>query len=290
MKFHALEPYPEINPRYFKYLRDNWHKIFLHWHDVDKSRIDWIIVRSKVIVDKELIDSYPNLKYVCRVWVWTEKIDTDYLTRKNIKLLTTPNANSSSVAQIALWGILSLLRKTNNNFSNIDDRFNYMWWELSNKTIWIIWFWNIWRKLFKLIDAFWENDFLIYDPFLDPKDFSEKNIRFVSDKNELFRLSDILSFHIPLLPSTKDFLWKEWFWLLKKDVKIINTSRWWVINEFELIDFLRNNLEAWAYLDVWEEEPSNPKKELQGLKNCIITPHIWAMTLESNEKMHYFEI
>lgn len=290
MDFHILEPFPEININYLLYLTEKWHKLFLKNEKIDLEKIDWIIIRSKIKVDKELLDLYPNLKYVFRIWVWIEKIDIELLKQRNIILQNTPWANSQSVAELCLWAILSLLRNTNKKFDTLDDRYDFMWSELSNKTIWIIWFWNIWKILYKLINAFWDNNFIIYDPFLNPDDFKEANISFTSDKKELFRKSDIISFHIPLLPQTKDFLWWEDFEILKNDVKIINSSRWWIINELDLINFLKNNTNSWVFLDTWEEEPANPKKELLELENCIITVHIWAMTKEANERMHMFSI
>jgi len=290
MNFQILEPFPEININYLLYLTEKWHKLFLKDEQIDLEKIDWIIIRSKIKVDKGLLDLYPNLKYVFRIWVWIEKIDIELLKQRNIILQNTPWANSQSVAELCLWAILSLIRNTNRKFNSLDDRHDFIWSELSNKTIWIIWFWNIWKILYKLINAFWDNNFIIYDPFLNPDDFKETNISFTSDKKELFRKSDIISFHIPLLPQTKDFLWWEDFEILKNDVKIINSSRWWIINELDLINFLKNNPNSWAFLDTWEEEPANPKQELLELKNCIITAHIWAMTKEANEKMHVFSV
>lgn len=290
MIFKILEPYPEINPTYLSYLKEQWHEIILYDEIIEKEKVDWIIIRSKIKVDSDLVDEYLNLKYVFRVWVWIENIDKDLLKGKNIVLKNTPWANSQSVAELCLWAILWLLRNTNKSFISLGDRYNFMWSELSNKTIWIIWFWNIWKILYKLINVFWENNFLIYDPFLNPEDFKEKNISFTNDKKDIFKNSDIISFHIPLLPTTKNFLDKDDFKLLKTNVKIINSSRWWIIDENSLIEFLNCNSNSGAFLDTWEEEPLNPKKELMSLQNCIITPHIGAMTEESNKKMHIFNI
>jgi phosphoglycerate dehydrogenase-like enzyme len=94
---------------------------------------------------------------------------------------------------------------------------------------------------------------------------------------------------LPLLDSTKNFLWQKEMKILKKDVIIINTSRWWIINENKLIDFLIKYPNTYYFADVWEEEPADPKIELLELENVLITPHIWAMTFEAEEKMHYFE-
>lgn len=287
MKFQILEAPPNIVDDHLSYMSKKWHEIIPYWKVIDLFKIDWIIIRSKIIINKDFLQKYPNLKYIFRVWVWIDNLDIRLLEEKNIILKNTPWANAQSVAELCLWGLITLLRNTHKKF---DNRFDFMWSNLSNKTIWIIGFWNIWKIFYKLIDAFWENYFIIYDPFINPLDFKEKNINFTDSKSYLFQNSDVLSFHVPLLPETKNFLSWQNFKGLKSDVKIINSSRWWIVNEIDLISFLKNHPNAWAFLDTWEGEPEDPKKELLCLDNCVITPHIWAMTLESNMRMHLFEI
>ena len=70
---------------------------------------------------------------------------------------------------------------------------------------------------------------------------------------------------------------------------MVNTSRGWIINEKVLAHFLKNNLNSRFFADVWEEEPNDPKMELLDLENVLITPHIWAMTKQAEEKMHFFK-
>lgn len=290
MIFKILEPFPEINIQYLNYLEDNWHIIHSFESIISTEKIDGIIIRSKVKIDSNLLHEYKNIKYVLRIWVWIENIDINLLKEKNIILKNTPWANSQAVAELCVWAILGLLRGTYKAFNNIDDRFNFMWSELDNKTIWIVGFWNIWKILYKITNSFWNNNYIIYDPFVNPTDFNYANITFTDNKSHLFKNSDIISFHIPLSEETKNFLWWDDFYLLKKNIKILNSSRWWIINENDLINFLKENPESWAFLDTWEEEPKNPKKDFLDLENCIITPHIWAMTEESNKRMHFFTI
>ncbi|MDD4151096.1 MAG: NAD(P)-dependent oxidoreductase [Candidatus Gracilibacteria bacterium] len=286
MNFLILEKYPEINIEYLNYLEDNGHKIFGFQEQVDFSQIDAIIIRSKIELNKDLISKFPNLKYVCRIGVGLEKVDLKLCDAKNIKVLNTPGANSSSVADLVIWGILSLLRKTNKSWRNLDDRFQFFGENLENKKIGFIGFGNIAKKVYSRLSGFEGNDFVFFDPYIS-SDIG--NVKKMQDKKEIFKTCDIISFHIPLTEETKNFLGKDDFSLLKKNVKIINTSRGGIIDENELIRFLQKNKESGAFLDTWEEEPVNPKTKLLNLENCIITPHIGAMTLESDKNMHYFK-
>ncbi|MDD5212862.1 MAG: NAD(P)-dependent oxidoreductase [Candidatus Gracilibacteria bacterium] len=286
MIFLILENENEIKSEYLSYLKSDGHIIKDFNSDMDNSLVDAIIIRSKITVDSHLLDSYPNLKYVCRVGVGLDKIDLPECTKRGIKVINTPGANSASVADLVIWGILSLLRKTSNKWTSLDDRFQFFGENLENKKIGFIGFGNIAKKLQSRISGFETNEFFFYDPYID-SDVGE--VKKISDKNEILSNCDIISFHIPLTPETKNFLGKDEFLILKNNAKIINTSRGGIIDENALIKFLSINPNSGAFLDTWEEEPENPKKELKDLENCIITPHIGAMTEESNKNMHIFK-
>lgn len=287
MYIAILEPYPEIDITHLRYLEKQWHVLIPFWDKYDKSEIDAIIIRSKINVNKELINQHQSLSYIFRVWVWLDNIDLELVKRNNIQIINTPNANSKSTAELTVWGILSLLRKVNIKWKKLDDRFNMMWDQLESKTIWIIGFWNIWKIVYKIINAFWNNKFLVYDPYINIGK-KIKNIKFIENIWELFSNSDIITFHVPYNSETKNLLNKESFKLLKNNVFIINTSRWGIINENDLIDFLKHNPKAAAYIDVWVNQNKSPNKLLFDLENCIITPHIWSMTKNSNKLMHMF--
>jgi len=289
MKILLLEKYPEIKREYLDYLEKN-NDIFEIGDNYKDEEIDVLIIRSKIKVDLELLDKYPNLKFIARVWVGLDKVDLKECEKRWIKVLNTPWANANAVADLVLAWVLNLARNLNKGFEGIENRYEYMWFELVNKSVWIIGFWNIWRKIYDRFKAFWVKKFYIFDPFLKKEDVEEnKYCEFVEDKNDIFKNSDIISFHIPLLDSTKDFLWKKEIKLLKEDVVIVNTSRWWIINEKVLVHFLRDNPDSRFFADVWEEEPNDPKLELLDLDNVLITPHIGAMTKQAEEQMHFFK-
>ena len=291
MNILLLEDYPEIKREYLKYLEKK-HKIYDLSDSFKKENIDIIVVRTKTIVDKSLIDSFKNLKYIWRVGIWIDNIDMNYCKEKWIKVLNTPWANANSVSELVIAWVLNLSRKLYLWFLWKEKRFDYMWFELYVKKVWIFWFWNIWKKVYEKLKAFWVKQFFIYDPFLTKEDV-EKNefCTYIEDKNYICANTNIISLHIPLSEQTKNFIWEEQIKLFPNDMIIINTSRGWIINESNLINFLKNNKNAWYFADVWEEEQQgkNPKKDLLNLPNVIITPHIWALTVQVEKKMHYFK-
>ena len=121
-----------------------------------------------------------------------------------------------------------------------------------------------------------------------------------SDKNRIskfypkFDLSDVVSLHIPYSSENQHIIGKEELALLKKDAKLVNTSRGGLIDEKALISFLNENNQASAYIDTFEEEPYSG--ELINLENILLTPHIGSyakevrinMELESAQKIIEF--
>lgn len=240
-------------------------------------------------VDKKLLDTYKNLMYVTKMWVWIDNIDEKECLKRNIKIVNTPWANCDSVAELVIWGILYLKRKLFIEYSWVENRHHYMWSCISWSTVWIIGFWNIGKKVYERLLWFWIEKFLIFDPFVKKEELKDyKNVELVKDKKDIFKKSDIISFHIPLLDSTRNFMGQKEIKALKKDVMIVNTSRWWIINENKLLEFLYENPESSYYADVWEEEPNDPKMDFLDLENVLITPHIWAMTNKAEINMHKF--
>ncbi len=288
MKILLVEKYPEIKRKYLDYLEKN-NDIFEIQDNYKNEQIEVVIIRSKTKIDKEFLDNYKNLKFIARVWVGLDKVDLEECKKRNITVLNTPFANMDSVADLVLAWVLNLSRNINLWFKGLENRFDYMWNEIWAKSVWIIGFGNIWKKVRERFLAFWVKEFFIFDPFLQKKDVeANKYCKFIETKQEIFEISDIITFHIPLLPATKDFLWEKEIKLLKKDVVLVNTSRGWIIDEIELIKFLKENKNANFFADVWEEEPENPKQDLLDLQNVLLTPHIGAMTKQSEEKMHFF--
>ena len=112
----------------------------------------------------------------------------------------------------------------------------------------------------------------------------EYGARFVSTLEELLHTADVVSLHVPLLPSTKHLINKERLALMKKTAYLVNTSRGPVIDENALVDALRSGVIAGAGLDVFEFEP-NTAKGLTRIENVVLTPHIAAGTEIARQEM-----
>ncbi|HRQ50117.1 MAG TPA: NAD(P)-dependent oxidoreductase [Agriterribacter sp.] len=99
---------------------------------------------------------------------------------------------------------------------------------------------------------------------------------------ELIRVSDIISIHVPLAAETVNLLDRNTISKMKQGVIIVNTSRGVIIDQDALVQALRSGLVGGAVLDVFRDEPDVPV-ELLEMKNVLLTPHIAGGTRSARE-------
>jgi glyoxylate reductase len=104
------------------------------------------------------------------------------------------------------------------------------------------------------------------------------------DRDKLFRESDFISLHVPLLPDTRHLISKENLEKMKPTAYLINTSRGPVVDEAALAEALEGKKIAGAALDVYEHEPK-VHPALVPRKDVILTPHIASASVDTRTKM-----
>ncbi|WEV19125.1 D-2-hydroxyacid dehydrogenase [Clostridium perfringens] len=248
------------------------------------KKIDCIVIRSATKITRELIDEAikgGNLKLIIRGGVGVDNIDVQYAGQNGIKVRNTPNASSSSVAEIILAHMFSLARFLNQ--SNITmkaglwKKKDYVGVELEGKTLGIIGMGRIGSELAKKCTALGMK--IIYFDLMDIKNI-DNNYRKV-EFDELLRESDFISINIS---GTKSIIGSEELKMVKKGVFIINTSRGKALDEDAIITSLNDGTLGGVGLDVFLEEPSK-NLELINHPKVSLTPHIGASTKEAQMKI-----
>ena len=248
------------------------------------KKVDCIVIRSATKIRRELIDEAikgGNLKLIIRGGVGVDNIDVQYAEQNGIKVRNTPNASSSSVAEIILAHMFSLARFLNQ--SNITmkaglwKKKDYVGVELEGKTLGIIGMGRIGSELAKKCTALGMK--IIYFDLMDIKNI-DNNYRKV-EFDELLRKSDFISINIS---GTKSIIGSEELKKVKKGAFIINTSRGKALDEEAIITSLNDGTLGGVGLDVFLEEPS---KNLELIKHpkVSLTPHIGASTKEAQMKI-----
>ena len=253
---------------------------------------DGLIVRNKTEVNKDILANASKLKFIGRLGVGLDNIDTEFCRNKNIYVQPATGMNADSVAEYVISSSMSLIKKIpmfhHGTIKGDWPRTTIKSAEINGKCIGIVGFGTIGRKV---ADYSLKNglNVLAYDPYIKKLEDNEKNYK-LSTLEDVFKNADIISLHLPLTEETKNLINKTSFSKMQKQPIIINTSRGSVVNENDLINAYDQNLISGFALDVFENEPI--KKDLYeritSEINCILTPHISGVTTESNIRVSNF--
>ncbi len=243
---------------------------------------DGMVVRSKVKVTREVIESGNRLKLIARAGVGYDNIDVAAATEKGIAVMNVPGANAVSVAELTLAMMLMLARHLveANNSTKAGK-----WWkkrlsgnEIMGKTLGLLGLGMVGVEVAKRGIGFGMT-VIANDPKFGPESDVPFNVKIV-ELNELLVQSDYISLHLPLNEDTHHMLNEETLAKCKKGVRIINCARGEIIDEKALYKALESGQVAGAALDVFEKEPPRDSP-LRELPNVIMTPHIGASTVEA---------
>lgn len=253
----------------------------------DIKGIDAMVVRLSKIT-REVFEAADKLKVIVRHGAGFDTVDLEAAKEFGVQVLYCPTANSTSVAETAVFDMLYCSRnftKVRNTF--IDDYYQAKLRtpknELDGKTVGLIGCGNIGSRVAeKCRDAF-HMRVLAYDPYKPAKDFP-KGVEVVRDLDQIFAESDFVSLHCPTTKITKEFIGKKEFEKMKPTAFLINTARGLVVNEKELYEACKNQVIAGAGLDVLQQEPVDKENPILYLDNVVVAPHIGAATAEATNR------
>ena len=251
-----------------------------------------LIVRNKTQVNLDILKNALKLKFIGRLGVGLDNIDTEYCKNKKIHVQPATGMNADSVAEYVVSSSMSLIKKIpmfhNGTIKGEWPRTTIKSIEINQKNLGIIGFGIIGKKVAEYSS---KNGLkiLAYDPYV--KEINDKEIDAkLSSLKEIYEKSDIISIHLPLTDETKNMVNKLSFSQMKNKPIIINTSRGGIINESDLIEAYHKNIISGFALDVFENEPIESKfyHKIKPGMNCILTPHISGVTTESNIRVSDF--
>ena len=250
-----------------------------------------IVYSNKVIFDEETFKKLPELKYIGVCATGYNVIDLEAAARHGVTVTNVPAYSTESVVQLT-WGFIlecaSHIGLHNASVHRGDwvRAESFCYWlegitELSGRTIGIVGFGNIGRRVAEIARAFHMN-VLIHTAH--PEKYTEEPYTFVS-LEELFEKVDILTLHCPMTEATKELIKTANIARMKKGVIVINVSRGGLVNEADLAEALRTGRVASAAVDVVSREPMAPDNPLLTAPNMVITPHIGWASLEARERL-----
>jgi len=242
-----------------------------------------VVVRGRTKLSRELIEKADKCKIIARVGVGLDNIDQEAAKEKNVRVINAVEGATTAVAELVIGLMLSMARE----IPRADREIRNGNWikkelagsELKGKYLGIIGLGNIGKRLGRLTRALNMN-IIGYDVVPIDEEFSKEVGLMKADLDTLLSSADYVSFHVPLLDSTRHMINAEKLKMMKNTARIINTARGGVIDEEALYNSLKDGSLAGAALDVFEVEPATGNK-LITLPNFIATPHMGAQTKEA---------
>jgi glycerate dehydrogenase len=251
-----------------------------------------VLITNKTPLTEETINELPQLKYVGVLATGYNIVDTSAAKRRNIIVTNVPSYSTMSVAQLTFALLLELCHHVQKHSDSVmegkwAESVDFCNWdfpliELSGKTLGIIGFGNIGKKVADIATVFGMN--IIAASRHETDQSERKNFRW-AEINEVLAQADIVSIHCPLLPETKGLINADSLKRMKRSAFLLNTSRGPVVVEPDLADALNNGIIACAAIDVLSIEPPLKDNPLFKAKNCLITPHIAWATKEARGRL-----
>ena len=246
-------------------------------------------IRSRTQLTADVFARAHKLAAVGCFCIGTNQVDLDAARERGIAVFNAPFSNTRSVAELVLAEAILLLRgipaksaaaHRGGWLKSADNAY-----EIRGKTLGIIGYGSIGTQLSVLAEGL-GMQVVFYDVMTK---LALGNARQVTSLHDLLAMSDVVSLHVPELPSTQWMMGTAQIAAMKPGSVLINASRGTVVEIEPLAEALKANKLLGAAIDVFPLEPSSNKEPfespLRGLDNVILTPHVGGSTIEAQENI-----
>ncbi len=244
-------------------------------------------------LDSNLFDKLPKLKLVVTRTTGFDHIDMDTAAQKNITVCNIPSYGEHTVAEFTFAILLALSRKIPQAIKRVKEekKFNFenlQGFDLNEKVLGVIGTGKIGINVIKIAKGF-NMKITAFDTFPN-KDLAQTLDFSYLILEELLKSADIITIHVPYLPSTHHLINSQNIKLIKKGAVLVNTSRGAIVETEALVYALKEGIFVGAALDVLEDEKKIFKEkvgvaklneQLIRMKNVVITPHTAFSTKEA---------
>lgn len=242
-----------------------------------------IVITNKSVLNREIIESLPKLKYIGVTATGYNVVDVVAAKERGIVVTNVPGYSSPAVAQLVFALVLELTNHVGHHAQSVSDgRWvacpDFCYWdhpiiELSGRTLGIIGYGDIGSSVAHIATAFGMKVLASKREWKTPPPDGVTPATI----DEVFQNSDVISLHCPLTDATKHLVGERTLALMKPTAFLINTGRGPLVDEAALAQALNAGRIAGAGLDVLSVEPPKADNPLLGARNLLITPHIgWA--------------
>lgn len=236
-------------------------------------------------IDAAALNAADKLRVIARYGVGVDNVDLAAAAARSIIVTNTPLANALSVTELTIGLLLALARSIP---ELISDSREGKWTRktgvtLSGKTVGLVGLGAIGKLVAARLRAF-DCRVVAYDPVADAAFAAQHGVELAS-LDEVARVADFLSLHVPLLPTTRGMINAAFLDKLKRGAFLINTARGELIDEDALLSALQSGQLRGAALDTLSQEPPPPDYPLLKLPQVLVTPHAGAHTDNAVDSM-----
>ena len=249
---------------------------------------DALMIRSGTKVTTGVIAAADRLKIIGRAGVGVDNVDIKAATQRGVLVVNSPEGNTTAAAEHALAMMLSLSRHVPQAHASMLsgkwDRKKYVGNELYKKILGVVGLGKIGSHVAKVAKAM-GMEVIAYDPFI-AADRAQQMQVCLTELDELFRVADYVTLHIPRTKETENLVNAELLRTMKPTARIVNCARGGVVDEFALAEAVQKGVIAGAGLDVYALEPLSEDSPLRGVEHgLVLTPHLGASTEEAQENV-----
>ncbi|USD21246.1 phosphoglycerate dehydrogenase [Microbulbifer variabilis] len=249
----------------------------------------FIGIRSRTQLTRKVLENAPKLVAVGCFCIGTNQVDLQAATELGVAVFNAPYSNTRSVAELIIAETIFMLRGIPEK-NAVCHRGGWLKsavgsFEARGKTLGIIGYGAIGSQVSVMAEAIGMR-VKFYDVITK---LPLGNASQVGSLQELLRESDVVSLHVPELPSTKMMMGAEEIAQMKPGAILLNASRGTVVNIEALAEALNSKHLAGAAIDVFPVEPRGNDDEflspLRGIDNALLTPHVGGSTMEAQENI-----
>ena len=249
-----------------------------------------IIARGPARIGATIFDGLPSLTFAFAYGSGSDCFDLAAATERGIPVINNAGVAPTPVAEYTIGSMVMMLRafpeadRFLRSGGNWDQRLSLGGRGASGLTLGVVGFGNIGREVARRARLGLDMQVIAFDELIDKRVFADAQVQQVG-LQELLQQSDVVTLHVPLLPTTHKLIGRTELNSMKEGAVLVNASRGPVVDEEALVEALTTRRLRGAAIDVFDPEPPNKLNPLFTLSNVLVTPHIAGVTDDVLERM-----
>jgi len=242
-------------------------------------------------INAETFEAVPTAKIFANYAVGFNNIDVEAAKAHSVVITNTPGALTDTVAEHTIALMLAITSRIAEG-DRVVRAGKFDGWgpmmllgtDLRGKTLGLLGAGRIGGRVAEIAGRGLGME-VVYNDIKQNAEFEQATgARFLSSTEDVLKVADVVSIHVPLLKETTHLINADRLALMKKTAYLVNTSRGPVIDEVALVAALKGGVIRGAAIDVFENEPALAPG-LAALENVVVTPHIASATDRARDEM-----